>query len=143
MKKPIRLFWSPLTRRIYATRSWKEDRHGYVIVTGEKFGVTDDIGRIVTTEKLEFTPVKKKAQLEAHKEEGGMISRHDTKQPIDPTRSILDGLYEKQVCSVSQMPDGRWLVEERCDEYFGAILTTDQLRQWGEELIALSQKAAG
>jgi len=62
MKKPIRLFWSPLTRRIYATRSWKEDRSGYVVVTGEKFDVTDDVGRIVTTENLEFTPVKKKAK---------------------------------------------------------------------------------
>lgn len=70
MKKPIRLFWSPLTRRIYATRSWKEDGPGYVIVTGEKFDVTDDVGRIVTTEKLKFTPVKKKAQLTAHRKEG-------------------------------------------------------------------------
>lgn len=59
MKKPIRLFWSPLTRRIYATRSWKEDVKGYVIVTGEKFDVTDDIGRIITEYNLEFTPKKK------------------------------------------------------------------------------------
>ena len=72
-----------------------------------------------------------------------MISKSDLELTIDPTASILDGLYEKQVCSVSRMPDGRWRVEDRCDEYFAAILTTDQLRQWGEELIALSQKAAG
>jgi hypothetical protein len=72
-----------------------------------------------------------------------MIRQDDTERTIDPTRSILDGLYEKQVCSVSRMPDGRWFVEERCDEYFAVILTTDQLRQWGEELIALRQKAAG
>lgn len=58
MKKPIRLFWSPLTCRIYATQQWKESRDGYVVVTGEKFDVTNDVGRIVTEHDLEFTPVK-------------------------------------------------------------------------------------
>lgn len=58
--KPIRLFWSPLTQRIYATRSYREDRNGFVVVTGAKDDVTNEVGRIVTTYQLEFTPLKHK-----------------------------------------------------------------------------------
>lgn len=68
MKKPIRLFWSPLTRRIYATQHWKEGKGGYVIVTGEKWDVTNDVGRIITEEELEFTLVKQK---KGHTKGGG------------------------------------------------------------------------
>lgn len=57
---PIRVFFSPLTRRFYATRHWKVLKlpGGKEIVecTGEKFDVTQDIAHIIVQEKLEFEP---------------------------------------------------------------------------------------
>lgn len=52
--KPIRVFWSPLTRRLYATRAWREIKPGLVECTGEKFDVTNDIASIIAHEHIEF-----------------------------------------------------------------------------------------
>ena len=57
MKKPIRVFFSPLTRRLYATRHYKEVAPGQVECTGEKFDVTNDIASIIEQEKLTFKEV--------------------------------------------------------------------------------------
>ena len=55
--KPIRVFWSPLSRRFYATRAWKEIRPGLIECTGERFDVTNDIAGIIEQEQIEFKAV--------------------------------------------------------------------------------------
>jgi hypothetical protein len=56
MSKPIRVFWSPLSRRFYASRAYKEIRPGVVEITGEKFDVTNDIAEQIVNHGLVFTP---------------------------------------------------------------------------------------
>ena len=53
-RKPIRVFFSTLSRRFYATRAYKLDPRGFVIVTGEKFDVTNDIAGLIEQHNLEF-----------------------------------------------------------------------------------------
>jgi len=55
-RKPIRVFYSVLSERFYATRAWKEIRPGVIEVTGEKFDVTDDIAAMVVKHEIEFSP---------------------------------------------------------------------------------------
>ena len=55
--KPIRVFWSPLSRRFYATRAWKEIRPGVIECTGERFDVTNDIAGIIEQHQIEFKAV--------------------------------------------------------------------------------------
>jgi hypothetical protein len=57
MAKPIRVFWSPLTQRFFATRAYKEISPGVVECTGERFDVTNDIASIIEREKVEFAPI--------------------------------------------------------------------------------------
>jgi hypothetical protein len=56
--KPIRVFFSPLTRRFYATRAYREEPNGIVVVTGEKFDVTKDIAGLVEQHQITFTPTQ-------------------------------------------------------------------------------------
>lgn len=56
MTKPIRVFWSPLSHRFYASRSYKEDSRGFVTVTGQQFDVTDDIAALILKHDIVFTP---------------------------------------------------------------------------------------
>lgn len=53
-RKPIRVFYSVLSRRFYATKAWREVRPGVVEVTGEKYDVTDDIAGIIEREGVTF-----------------------------------------------------------------------------------------
>lgn len=60
-KKPIKVFYSELSGRFYASQYYKRESESTVIITGEKFDVTDDIGAAVKKYNLEFTvrkPVK-------------------------------------------------------------------------------------
>lgn len=52
---PIRVFFSELSRRFYATRAYKVDAHGLVTVTGEKFDVTNDIAELIERHSVTFT----------------------------------------------------------------------------------------
>lgn len=54
-KKPIRVFYSELSGRFYATHYYKQTSPTVVTITGEKFDVTNDIGAAVTKYDLEFT----------------------------------------------------------------------------------------
>jgi hypothetical protein len=54
--KPIRVFWSGLSGRFYASRAYKQIAPGVVEITGEKFDVTDDIASIIERYKVEFKP---------------------------------------------------------------------------------------
>lgn len=52
--KPIRVFYSVLSRRFYATRAYREVKPGVVEVTGEKYDVTNDIAGIITEHSVTF-----------------------------------------------------------------------------------------
>ena len=53
--KPIRVFWSPRTKRFYASRQYQNNKNGTVTITGDKFDVTQDIARIVIEEEVTFS----------------------------------------------------------------------------------------
>lgn len=53
-RKPIRVFYSDLTNRFWATRSFKELGNGVIECTGEKFDVTNDIASIIDERGLMF-----------------------------------------------------------------------------------------
>ena len=55
--KPIRVFYSTLTRRFYASRQYREEGGG-LVTTGEKFDVTDDIARLVVKYGITFAEQK-------------------------------------------------------------------------------------
>jgi len=67
--RPIRVFWSTLGQRFYAARHYKiEDNR--VIITGEKFDVTDDIARAILAHGITFTPLNPPVSAE-HLTHGG------------------------------------------------------------------------
>lgn len=55
-------------------------------------------------------------------------------------QSILRALETNQIVAVSKEPDGKFLVSEKCDDYFSCRLTAEQLRALGHELIALADE---
>lgn len=59
MTKPIRVFFSTLSRRFYATRSWREVSPGIVECTGEKFDVTNDIAALFEQHDISFVKLEK------------------------------------------------------------------------------------
>jgi hypothetical protein len=63
--KPIRIFYSELSQRFYASRAWRtvkttNDKE-IVEITGQKFDVTDELGALITKHKIEFAPIAKEA----------------------------------------------------------------------------------
>lgn len=46
IEKPMRLFASPFSGRVYAVRAYKEVKPGVFEVTGKKFDVTEDFKTI-------------------------------------------------------------------------------------------------
>ena len=52
--KPIRVFYSDLTGKFYATRAYKELPGGVIRITGEKFDVTQDIAGIIVHRGVTF-----------------------------------------------------------------------------------------
>ena len=58
MIKPIRIFYSELSGRLYASQHYKELSPGNFEVTGVKEDVTSQIGAIVHTYKLKFRKVR-------------------------------------------------------------------------------------
>jgi len=63
MSKPIRIFWSALGQRFYASRAYKQLKPGVVVITGEKFDVTDDIARLTIENSITFTPAAEHAEV--------------------------------------------------------------------------------
>lgn len=53
--RPIRVFYSELSGRFYASRHYREDERGFVVITGKKYDVTNDIGAAVTKHEIEFS----------------------------------------------------------------------------------------
>lgn len=54
-QKPIRVFWSALTNRFYASQHYRQVRDDYIVITGQKFDVTDDIANAVIEREITFT----------------------------------------------------------------------------------------
>jgi hypothetical protein len=53
--KPIKVFWSPLSQRFYASRAYKQIQPGVVEITGDKFDVTNDIAEQIIAHGITFT----------------------------------------------------------------------------------------
>ncbi len=53
-QKPIRVFFSQMSCRFYATRAYRIDVDGFVTVTGEKFDVTNDIANLIREHDVVF-----------------------------------------------------------------------------------------
>jgi hypothetical protein len=57
--KPIRVFYSTLSQRFYATRAWREitasNGNRLIEVTGEQFDVTNDIAGLIRQHDIRFT----------------------------------------------------------------------------------------
>ncbi len=51
--KPIKIFFSPLSRRFYASRAYRQDGNVFTI-TGEKFDVTNDIAELIERHGITF-----------------------------------------------------------------------------------------
>ena len=62
IRKPIRVFFSVLTLRFYATRHYREIGHGVVECTGERFDVTNDIAGIIEDQQLSFEQLSEMAK---------------------------------------------------------------------------------
>lgn len=58
MRKPIRVLYSVLSGRFYATSHYRQEKDGIIVITGEKYDVTNDIGFAVTNHDIEFSAVK-------------------------------------------------------------------------------------
>jgi hypothetical protein len=54
--KPIHIFYSPLTGRLYASRHYKVEGPGLITITGEKIDVTNEIAGLIAAHNLAFTP---------------------------------------------------------------------------------------
>ena len=52
--KPIRIFYSTMTGRFYATQYYKQQDNGNVEVTGKKYDVTDNIANLIKDYEIEF-----------------------------------------------------------------------------------------
>ena len=52
--KPIRVFFSPMTRRFYATRAYRDEGNGLITVTGQSFDVTNDIAGLIEQHDVTF-----------------------------------------------------------------------------------------
>jgi hypothetical protein len=65
MSKPIRVFWSPLSERFYASRAYKEDPRGFITITGEKFDVTADIAYAILKQDIAFMEAIEEKKAEA------------------------------------------------------------------------------
>jgi hypothetical protein len=60
VSKPIRIFWSGLSQRFYASRAYKEIKPGIVEITGEKFDVTADIAALIIKNCITFSELPAK-----------------------------------------------------------------------------------
>jgi hypothetical protein len=64
-KKPIKVFYSPLSSRFYASQHYRFDAHS-VVITGAKYDVTDDIAAAIFEHNIEFTRITPEADGSTH-----------------------------------------------------------------------------
>ena len=58
MSKPIRVFYSELSQRFYASSQYKE-QNGHVVITGQKYDVTNEIAAAILKHDLVFAEAPK------------------------------------------------------------------------------------
>lgn len=68
MSKPIRIFFSPLSRRFYASRAYREEGNGLVTITGEKFDVTNEIANLIEVNQVTFKLASAQLKEDGNKE---------------------------------------------------------------------------
>lgn len=61
--KPIRIFYNEISRQFYASSAYRskvsaDGKTEHVTITGAKHNVTQDIARLITEYRIEFTPTK-------------------------------------------------------------------------------------
>lgn len=83
--KPIRVFYSVLSQRFYATCAYHIEPNGCVTVTGEQFDVTNDIGGAIERHGITF----KRADMQA---EGDQAAKQGTAEPTGRTVTKDDAL---------------------------------------------------
>lgn len=54
MAKPIKVFYSPLTGRFYASSAYRIEKNGTCVITGKKDDVTDDIASVIVEQGVTF-----------------------------------------------------------------------------------------
>lgn len=59
------------------------------------------------------------------------------KEPLE-YKTISEALADNRIVNVTKEYDGRFCVEEGCDNYFRGYLTREQLLAWSDELRALA-----
>lgn len=62
--KPIRVFYSSLTKRFYGTAAYRThfvDKVEHIEITGAKHDVTQDIARAIVEHGITFKPGRKRA----------------------------------------------------------------------------------
>jgi len=70
--KPIRVFYSTLSGRFFATQHYKIDgARRAVCCTGEKYDVTDDIGALIEQHGIEFSRVEEPPSIEQEESSEG------------------------------------------------------------------------
>lgn len=52
--KPIRIFFSELTRRFYASAHYQIGKNGFTTITGKKYDVTNEIAGLIEQHNVEF-----------------------------------------------------------------------------------------
>jgi hypothetical protein len=55
-ERPIRVFYSELSGRFFASQRYREEGN-HIVITGKKYDVTNDIGAAVVKHELWFSPV--------------------------------------------------------------------------------------
>lgn len=69
--KPIRIFFSPLTRRFYATSAYRELSPGHVECTGQKFDVTNEIASLINEHNVAFVEREPDLRCDGKRPENG------------------------------------------------------------------------
>jgi hypothetical protein len=64
-RKPIRVFYSPLSNTFYASQHYRQDGSS-VVITGAKYDVTQDIAAEIFEHDIEFTRITPEADESTH-----------------------------------------------------------------------------
>lgn len=56
--KPIKVFYSELSGKFFASQHYRQDGENTIVITGKKYDVTDDIGEAVLRHGITFKVVK-------------------------------------------------------------------------------------
>jgi len=81
---------------------------------------------------------KSEATLAAPSGSAYLVDCNPYRKELVESKTISEALANNRIVSVSKEEDGRFCVQEGCDDYFRGYLTREQLLAWSEELKALA-----